>query len=487
MYENTVTIGPEFFSKAKNDYSNWEWALGREFMQNSMDCGSSCIDVTIVSEGENTRVVVKNNGHPMSKEVLVGKLLALGASGKDFAGTVGGFGKAKEILYFCHMSYTIHTGSLLVQGCGGSYNLNDAPFIHGTESSILVEGDHTEELISQLKRFASQCQWKGELLLNGERLKTNLRKGAKRRELGWATIYTNKTFPHRMIVRIDGKPMFSRYVDIDRCVLVELSGDSSKFLTANRDSMPYEYRSKLEAFVDELTVDKSSALRDTPLTTYQHFEGCKQEYGGLNANAMRDLITAAYATVPQGSRKHEEENTGTLEVDQKPSYDDDTSVPAPTRSHGGYCIHEFVIKNNTGMTPPMHFVPTGFSAYSRRLVSIWIKCLLELHRLFEHTDTFAVGFIFDDEREAEFEEGAYGKVYYINPAVVVEQQFSRSRSLKKRWKHNNAGKNAILSVAVHEFVHALGFMPHNEGYANKQTDMMGVVLANKKRFNPCFR
>lgn len=36
-FANHVKIGPEFFSKAFNDYANWKWAIVREFMQNWMD------------------------------------------------------------------------------------------------------------------------------------------------------------------------------------------------------------------------------------------------------------------------------------------------------------------------------------------------------------------------------------------------------------------------------------------------------------------
>ena len=36
-YQHSVQIGPEFFQKVKNDYSNWMWAIIREFIQNGID------------------------------------------------------------------------------------------------------------------------------------------------------------------------------------------------------------------------------------------------------------------------------------------------------------------------------------------------------------------------------------------------------------------------------------------------------------------
>lgn len=494
-FSNAIQVPPEFFAKAKNDYGDWTWALAREFMQNSIDCGSSRIDVELAQEGGNTRLTVTNNGDPMSEHILCNKLLALGASGKDFVGqNVGGFGKAKEILYFCHLDYEIQTGSLQVRGQGAGYDLADAPFLHGTRSSVLIEGTHTSTLEDQFQKFALECQWGGELCLNGEQLRTNLKKGSRRRDLGWAVIYTNKSFRHRLVVRIDGMPMFSRYVNLDRCVIVEVKRSSGKALTSNRDGLVSDYRHKLEAWVDELTVDRSRALRDVPITTYHHFEGDRQ-YGGANSEPIRDLVAAAYATPPQPAPVNQAENTPTLAVDQEVNYDEGpsfvdsaTHLERPAFAQRGHCTFEFIVKNNTGLQVPDHFLPFGFSVYSKKLVSVWVKCLLELHRMFNFEATFAVGFILDDEREAEHEKtDKYGQVYYINPAVVVSQISSNSRSLKKRWKFNNAGNYAVLAAAVHEFVHGQGHSPHDEGYAGRLTDKLAVVMASKKVFHPCFR
>src|SRR5262245_12122396 len=101
MYAQSVTIGPEFFTKSFNDYRDQFWAFAREIMQNSLDCGATAIDITVVEvpDDDQTLVVVRNDGAPMTRDILVGRLLSLGSSGKDFQGAVGGFGKAKEILY----------------------------------------------------------------------------------------------------------------------------------------------------------------------------------------------------------------------------------------------------------------------------------------------------------------------------------------------------------------------------------------------------
>lgn len=109
--------------------------------------------------------------------------------------------------------------------------------------------------------------------------------------------------------------------------------------------------------------------------------------------------------------------------------------------------------------------------------------LLELHQLLDHSASFAIGFLFDEDSQAEYEEGRFGPVYYINPAVVMRQR-SGSRSLRKRFKLTE--RHRLLSIAVHEIVHGLGNSRHDEDYAGRLTDVMGLVMANLRRFNKCF-
>ena len=84
-------IGREFFAKSKADYADWRWSWVREISQNSMDCGSSQIDVTIERKGENTQIAVSNDGQPMSEDILIDKFLTLGGSAKD-----GGVGRFRQ-------------------------------------------------------------------------------------------------------------------------------------------------------------------------------------------------------------------------------------------------------------------------------------------------------------------------------------------------------------------------------------------------------
>lgn len=479
QYDNSVRIGPEFFSKTFNDYADKWWAIIREFAQNSVDARSNRIEISVEAEDGHTALTVTNDGEPMSREILTEKLLTLGGTGKNFEDTVGGFGRAKELLYYCHRSYTIHSGPFWVDGSGAGYDLrDDAPFRHGTSSRIVIDNDVKTELLDAAKQFAAYAQWKGEILINGELHESDLRKGSPRRDLGFGKVYTNRTFPNRLVVRIGGVPMFFEPIGLDRCVVVELDGSSSERLTSNRDSLRSPYNWELTDFITELSVDKRSALKQRE-PTYRHYEGEKFQH--VIATDIAALVTGFNAAAKAEHTAISSRETAAGErcrsFGQQPG-----GVPASTVS----VASEFIIKNETGMEIPGYFLPEQpeFSVYSQKLVRIWGRLLLELHQLLNHSACFAIGFLFDEDNEAEFEDGRFGPVYYINPSVVVRQQLSGSRSLRKRFKLTE--RHRLLAIAVHEIVHGLGYYRHDEEYAGRLTDVMGVVMANLRRFNKCF-
>lgn len=151
----------------------------------------------------------------------------------------------------------------------------------------------------------------------------------------------------------------------------------------------------------------------------------------------------------------------------------------------------FIIKNETDLQIPNHFLPHSeeFGNYSKKLAIIWGKVMLTMHRLFDDKSPFTIGFIFssseDGDTVAEYEySDSYGHVYYINPAVVVEQKSSKSRSFKKRFLLT--ARNEFIVTALHEFVHGIGCKSHDDTYAYKLTDMMVIVMDNRNKFNWCF-
>jgi hypothetical protein len=493
-----VTIGPEFFKKEFNEYENWHWAFVREINQNSIDAKSSTINFWIEERGGQTHVIVENDGAPMTEEILVNKLLALGESGKNFEDSVGGFGKAKNILLFCHNSWKVESGRVVAEGAGGEYELSEGNFA-GTRTTLVMDGHYQHELEIELRKFCRFAQYKGDVLLNGSKLPTCLNKGSRRRDMDFGVVYTNKTHENVMVVRINGIPMFTQYVSVDRCVVVELTGKSSDVLTSNRDGLVYPYREELSAFTTEIAVDKRSALK-AKQPKYARFAGDRLSHIRVERDEVElsvvDLVEPELPEV-RNPPIFKGIDFGDGEEVHKSSFREEphesqpvagraaalTEVPQMVATIG----HEFIIKNETELVVPRYYRPdTGeFSSYSRKLVRMWGRVIIELHRMFDFEAEFAVGFIFDESTEAEYENGIYGKVYYLNPAKIVEQVSTYSKSFAKRFKLTE--RDRILAIAAHEFVHGLGYSWHDESWSSKYTDVMGKVLKERKRFNWCFK
>lgn len=492
MAARHITIGPEFFAKAKNDYASWHWAIAREFFQNCIDCGSTKITVDLHEEDGNTFMTVTNDGEPMTEEVLVEKLLSLGSSGKNFEGTTGGFGKAKEILYFCHDQYRIHSGHLLVEGSGASYDLTETTFYPGTRSSIQIDGCHAHDLEQATHRFIHYAQWDGVFVVNGTEKRGLLRKGSPRRDLGFAKVYTNRTHAYTMIVRINGTPMFSKGISLDRCVIVELKGQSDELLTSNRDGLVDPFCNELSSFVTELAVDKRSALKRRQ-PRYTQYRGTKMCH--VRALNVMDVVQPMPEVEEPGPNDISPEDSahlfGTTVASERARAAAHVSSVVEKPVRVASIGTNFILKNETELKVPAYYDPGSgeFSEYSRKLVRIWGRAIVEMHRLFDVEAEFSVGFILDDDSngasEAEFERGDYGDVYYLNPCKVVEQSNTYSKSFKKRFKLTE--RDRLIMIALHEFLHAVGNGWHDENYANRLTDMAAVVMKNRKRFNWCFQ
>ncbi|MCK5342356.1 MAG: ATP-binding protein, partial [Candidatus Heimdallarchaeota archaeon] len=103
-----IVIGSDYFRKnARSDYASplpFVWI--REAMQNSIDAGAT--EIKISTEGNN--ITFTDNGCGMDLDVLTHKLLTLGGTKKE-SGSVGGFGKAKEVLFFSWDEWFIDTGT----------------------------------------------------------------------------------------------------------------------------------------------------------------------------------------------------------------------------------------------------------------------------------------------------------------------------------------------------------------------------------------
>ena len=475
-----VKIGPEFFSKELREYSSWTWAYVREAFQNSIDAPrSSLIKFDVGNQDGNTIVTWSNDGSPMDLDTIENKLFSLGGTGKNCQGeNVGGFGKAKTLLYFAHVNYIIKTGNLIIRGCGGDYTVETiSEYYPGTISTVTIKGEHSAVIEGKAKQFVSHAQWSGSFVINGKPMKGNLHKGSLRRDLGFGLVYSNRSYSNLMIVRMKGIPMFTRYIRLDRCVVVELTGSSIDCMTSNRDDLQLRYSQVLSDFVTDLAVDKRSALSNRT-SEKKVFDGLRLSYFSAS---LREASSLRVADTQEQSSSSEATDSELSEKRKREALLGDSSLDL-IRS---VLRDRFVLLNNTGYDVPAHYLPNDgkFSSYSRKLSKIWANLILELHRVFDRSAVFSVGFVFEHGDEdsppaaAMFERDGQEHVYYINPAI--------GSNFKKRFKLTD--RDLLLSYALHEFVHgSFGKMYHDEDFAATFTQCMAIVLKNRKRFNKCF-
>jgi hypothetical protein len=478
-YAHSVAIGPEFFKKAFHDYSDKSWAFAREILQNSIDCGSGTIRIWVGKVGTDddpaTHVTVENDGAPMTREIIVDKLLSLGSSGKDFqAGSVGGFGKAKEILYFAHDRYEIESGVCVVKGSGAMYDLGDSnSFRHGTRSDVRWRGDHHHNLRSAFKRFVELCGCaKVKFFLDSEELTPGVVRKHHVRDLEkdgkvWARVHTTTAFDHQVVVRVGGIPMFSEKCDYRKGLVLELEGASSETLTSNRDSLRWPFAGELSSLITKVAVDRRSAFKLEEVV-YQRLAGPKLQRKPDEPESSKPGVLVALAAKVAEPESGPNQDIGGIEV----------AIDGQSEQRASFLPYEFIVKNCVRRPVPEAFDPYSlrFGDHAAWLVNAWAGCLIELYELFRNNGAFSVGWVFSPDFEAEFEHGNdYGRVYYLNPVVF------KGRRPRRRFTKQDRGR--IASIAAHEFVHGgLGESYHGEDFANKLTDVMGIVVRNWRQF-----
>lgn len=496
----SVRIGPEFFQKELREYANWQWAFVREALQNCIDApGSREIRFHAQDVDDTTVVTWSNNGRSMDQDTIENKLFALGGTGKGFDGTVGGFGKAKTLLYFAQRQYFIRTGQLMVRGQGGDYQICTDNNYKGTKSVVTIAGNHAESLNAKAERFVNLSQWHGTFYVNNVEMQGNLRKGKHRRDFSFGSVYTNKSESNVIVVRIGGIPMFTKHIRLDRCVVLELNGSSADRLTSNRDSLLSKYSYELDDFLTEIAVDRKSALSNKRQT--------REFFGNVR-------MACAFNEVPEPDIYAENEWNNGLGLTEKvftseaalraarlddanltvePKESKAISTPAAKSTEARVSLRpsavevinykmRFVIYNKTDRKIPKWLTPgSSMRSFARKLVHSWASILVEMHRITKRSAYFSVGFVFDEDPEnttlACYEAHNGEPIYYINPTLP---------GFKRRFSAKD--KDKLITIAAHEFVHGqYGRNYHDEDFAADFTELMASVMANRKHFNKCFR
>lgn len=449
-----VTIGPEFFSKAKNDYQNWRRAWIREILQNSMDSGATHITLSFEQiDAIRLKIIVADNGRGMTREVVVDKLLSLGSSGKDFkSGAVGGFGKAKELLYFAQESYTIYTNDLKITGRGGAYEIEQSSPIVGTRSEVYICAQ-SMEFVGGWSKMASEMvalsDFKGVIEIGNfiESARSNL--GSLIREFKSGKLFDNLSVKHigMIIYRVNGAPMFTHKIaGFDRGLIFEIATPCINHLSANRDGLTWEAGQEMSPFISELTIDKKSALlrRVAKITHYRGRKGrvrSKQHAPSLNA------LLSCGSSLAAGLSKSINGREVVAKIDFQKALID----------------YNFVIYHAKIEPLPEQWQIGTLSANAQWVAWAWSCAVWEVFLAHKKQPDFDFGFVFDDDCEARYSNGCF----LINPCHA---------DYKIKYARTRESACALLTLAAHEYVHHIGYGVHDEEYASVFTSLMKTVL-----------
>jgi len=478
VVQKQISISNEFFKKERNNYSNWGMAFWRELFQNSIDAGSSEITVNI----NNDTVGFIDNGCGMSREVLEDVYFCLGKTTKDNTDTVGGFGKARILTCFSHNSYSLRSQNWVASGSGSLYEVEDRDdYVRGCEVKIDIDASNVNlqyDLYQYLSLSQFSCRVKSNLP-DIDNFKQWLYRRSVSRRLSFGNIHVNKSGKHSgtLIVRVDGVPMFTKYLIVPYQIILEIDkGKSREVLLSNRDSLHSSYQNELDAFIQTINVDRKSLtstrtnieiLGDGYFTSVPKpkfkidnvvFAGEKEEEKEL-AVVTKD---AAF-TNTNGNFKRREDET---------SYD----------KQGNSSIHEFpritIYKDCYSKEMKLaayRYNPnnwrTGQGNNILKLLRMWtVACRYAVEVLMERTNiesvNWATGFIFNEEIEA-MRQGNGVHNFLLRPVDVTGKGAFKLRSY--------ASRMGLVSLAVHEVAHVVHSY-HNEDYSSLLTDLSKGVF-----------
>jgi hypothetical protein len=265
LIRGRVKIPKDYFNRAaKKEYVFWGRALLREFLQNSTDAGST--EINFRFSRDRLSLVVQDNGCGMDKNVILDKLLALGGTYKQ-SGAIGGFGKAKEILFFAWKKYAIFTKNWLVEGEGPEYTLKNTGKRYNNGTKCLIRFYTAEEFniaLAAATEYLPRNEIKPNIYINSNRVHYRWKEKKKAREFDWGTVYTYPGNSSEVSIRVSGLEMFKRhiFVGLKKGVIVELKDYSTKVLTSNRDGLNGIYNSQLQSFITDLSANPLSAVMD---------------------------------------------------------------------------------------------------------------------------------------------------------------------------------------------------------------------------------
>lgn len=501
-----IEVPTDYFARAATrEYTDGAgMALIREFAQNACDAGARSVSFTFSAQAPRT-LMVEDDGSGLTLEQLKRRILTPLASVKE-GDAIGGFGKAKELLYFANPEWRIETQNVY---CVGSFldvktlELTACSEVKGFRAVIQPAASLFEKAQMQAKYFmacserktadGAAVQW----LLNGSIVPSAVRRPARAlKDFGFAKVYVDKTITSdsHLYLRTGGLLTSTRWCPAAKYgrVIIEVTGRSSELLTPARDWFAKEeHRREIENFIHRLSTD-ANALEQEALGDEVHFFSFAEALEGAaviagRPESMRDAIPRMGSTEAKVAFGQEALEPAAVE---QPAVSDQPAIEIeidPT-SAVGTLLTALAEQRKAQRKPPERLtarslprieglgrvvVHTGGKAQAKialrwlkknaalaqRLLAAWAMACRVVTRQ-NGLPMDAVGFTFMPKAEAEFvaSNGRFG--FLLNPLMLDPKDYYTI--------------DELIDRALHEVAH-LTVSSHDEAFVIRESQLRRSV------------
>jgi len=510
----SVRIDRDYFIKERDNYASWGRSFWRELFQNSIDAHARVIDIQLHDlPNGNLEVTFTDNGHGFTRQVLDEVFMSMGATTKHSQDTIGGYGKARILTCWSQPNYEIRSREFHCKGRGPDYTVVETEtHFHGCQFKIEVEPidryHNKIDMRSALKQYLSMSQMRVLISSNDPSIDgwgDWLYQRRLARDLSFGKVYVNKSKrSNQMYVRVHGALMFTRYIQPNVQIVLEINPDRSRdVLLSNRDSLHDEFQRELDDFIQTVAIDKNSVFRDrvrrenwvfsemTLKTTRKHAKTddlpviirgetpqevitvdeaalASQEIAALSASAAR---LAGVSQDPVNLADTEQHSSAAADIDevvQSMVIEVETSNAAIKKVVARYNPNNWVMGERRGR-------PFQAGATYKKLLKMWkIACdwaIAEYLDLVQQESlSWRPGFVFSDV-EAMHKKTGGDDVLLLNPVNEEGTLAYRLRS--------DADRSRLLAIAAHEVAHCR-HTAHDELYASMFTGIIGRLIRHKR-------
>lgn len=505
----TIPMGRSYFQGALRDYSEWPVKWWRECVQNSIDAKARNIDLSVEPSMEGYVLRCADDGSGMDEETLLDKFLTMGESSKGAAeGSVGGFGKAKELLLLPWVRWSIRTRDLLASGAGNEHTVERGlPLIAGTVLEVEMPRTQCARASNALELLCRSTVRGVNVRVDGETFTGWAERGKKVRTIEDAdgrladVYYDKKGSFNALVIRVGGLYMHHRWLyGPPGTVYVELRRASTELLTSNRDGLVHNgLAAAIDDLIAEISADTKSALAKK--TTVQ-----ERVYEGERFSASEQEVTAAEALravgpVPsvgdgQAVEIDAEGMRGLIEVLKAAQARKGMSGASPeaaavmlsgTQLADATAVERvvgqlvwqpaFLLKNTVeGYRIPRKFYPEAMTPQIRALAQLWADLCRWVMIQLGSGEKYGVGFIFSEEAGAEYIKNQHGEWLMLNPFRDIygrKDVWSKTDPKDLKW---------LYAAAIHECTHmADGVDKHNEPFTSAFTRNVAICSDGFKK------